>query len=248
MYNGYAQIPALTSKSPIKVAKKPKDSEPRESPKQPLTARCFLGARLRRKTGEAAPEEVSTRAASSDDTYAPPAPPILGMHPIELAPARAHKAAARLRENAVPLQRSMVPAPADASVSQLLRPHRTSSASGGSSGDERFIDDSYLPDESGPITPIEFRPPSSPGFQQETVCDGAGGDSAAVLWEQQPLNGPEPHRRARAESYRHDRHCPDPLLSGPEADADTESTEEAWLGAWNEDDIHAVIHKLRSLK
>ncbi|KAJ7445871.1 hypothetical protein FB451DRAFT_1188936 [Mycena latifolia] len=242
MYNGYAQIPALTSKSPTKVAKKPKDSEPRlkpelpEFPKRSLPAPCFLSRRLRRKTGDSVTEEVSTRAASSDDTYAAPAHPI-GVHPIELAPARVHKAAARLGENAVPVQQSMPRPRADASISYLHRPHRTSSLSGGSSGDERFVDESYLPDESGPITPIEFRPPSSPGFEPETVSD-------AALWKRPSK---DPHRHSRAESYTHARHCPDPLLD-PQAGAGTDSTEEGWMGAWNENDIHAVIRKLRSLK
>ncbi|KAJ7445873.1 hypothetical protein FB451DRAFT_1292394 [Mycena latifolia] len=175
-----------------------------------------------------------------------------------------------------PVAQSTAPGRDDASVSDIYSMDATSMASvgssvsdggwAGSSESECFTDDSYLTDESA-LTPIEFRPPSAAGFQPQTVSNVDGGPpQVESLWLLRPLQ--ESHRHVpRSESGASTHGCPvysrptspsrrpdtpfvDTHYDGPKPQGGVIRTElrEGWVGEWNQNDIKAVIHKLRSLK
>ncbi|KAJ7445876.1 hypothetical protein FB451DRAFT_1538117 [Mycena latifolia] len=247
MYVAYDMPPP---RAPKPLEKKPKDSETRskaarpQSPAWASSAGSLLRGRLRRKTGDVATEEISARgaAASPDELYAPPVRFSRAVQTIDLSPARADKVATRFLGNlrAVPQElaaQSTAPGRDDASVSNIYSTEAASVASVGSSvsdggwagsseSGECFTDDSYLTDESA-LTPIEFRP----AFRSSLYgCDGPCRNLTAMCHE---TNQARPRTVA---------------LPEPQDGVMRTEPREGWVGEWNQNDMKAVIHKLRSLK
>ncbi|KAJ7445879.1 hypothetical protein FB451DRAFT_1292401 [Mycena latifolia] len=220
MYGGYDKISPKAPKPLIKLDKKPK-ANPEDRPKAEVLESPQRTPFLRVRLRR----KTKTGALAAKEGSARAAPSE-EPYAIPARPMRAVHPIALAQTSADKAARRLGEnpmrlqiAPDNISLSDLLILHRTSAVS---AGDGEHLD-----------------PQASEGFADDSYC--LPGDT-----ESEPVT-PIEFLAPSAPGFQSKPASDVPVVGW--ANAVTESMEEErWMGAWNEDDMQAVIHKLRSLK